>query len=101
MWGYLSQFLISITLVITHFVRFISTTVPINGINPNKWGKTLAPWFSEDCREAKKNLCKIRRLYPKGHELIVTAASEFRAACVIGRRMFANAIPDLLKYSPK
>jgi hypothetical protein len=24
--------------------------------NPNKWGKNLAPWFSEDCREAKKNL---------------------------------------------
>jgi hypothetical protein len=22
--------------------------------NPNKWGKTLAPWFNEACREAKK-----------------------------------------------
>jgi hypothetical protein len=22
--------------------------------NPNKWGKTLAPWFNEECREAKK-----------------------------------------------
>jgi hypothetical protein len=22
--------------------------------NPNKWGKTLAPWFDEKCRDAKK-----------------------------------------------
>ena len=22
--------------------------------NPNKWGKKLAPWFDEKCREAKR-----------------------------------------------
>ena len=29
--------------------------------NPNKWGKTLAPWFTDECREAKRNLAKVRR----------------------------------------
>ena len=24
--------------------------------NPNKWGKNLAPWFDDVCREAKKGL---------------------------------------------
>jgi hypothetical protein len=24
--------------------------------NPNKWGKTLAPWFTEDCRAAKREM---------------------------------------------
>jgi hypothetical protein len=29
--------------------------------NPNKWGKTLAPWFTEECREAKRTMARARR----------------------------------------
>jgi hypothetical protein len=29
--------------------------------NPNKWGKTLAPWFTEECREAKRNMARAKR----------------------------------------
>jgi hypothetical protein len=29
--------------------------------NPNKWGKTLAPWFSDKCRDAKREVAKNRR----------------------------------------
>lgn len=29
--------------------------------NPNKWGKTLAPWFIEECREAKKALATAKK----------------------------------------
>ena len=39
--------------------------------NRNKWGKTLAPWFDEKCREAKKMLANAKRTYPKGHDHIV------------------------------
>ena len=39
-------------------VKEITITAPTN---PNKWGKTLAPWFTEDCREAKRNMAKARR----------------------------------------
>jgi hypothetical protein len=24
--------------------------------NPNKWGKTLAPWFTDACRDAKREM---------------------------------------------
>jgi hypothetical protein len=29
--------------------------------NPNKWGKTLAPWFTEGCREAKHTMARAKR----------------------------------------
>ena len=41
-------------------VREISLTLPRN---PNKWGKTLAPWFTEQCREAKREMARARRTY--------------------------------------
>jgi hypothetical protein len=48
-------------------VRKITLTRPKN---PNKWGKTLAPWFNEECREAKKGLAEAKRNYGKGDERI-------------------------------
>jgi hypothetical protein len=39
--------------------------------NPNKWGKTLAPWFDGQCREAKKMLANAKRTYPKGNDHIL------------------------------
>ena len=41
--------------------------------NPNKWGKTLAPWFTEECREAKKALAEAKRNNAKGDTRIVQA----------------------------
>jgi hypothetical protein len=51
-------------------VKEIKLTAPKN---PNKWGKTLAPWFNEDCREKKKSLAEARKLYGKGDEKVVGA----------------------------
>jgi hypothetical protein len=39
-------------------VKEIILTSPTN---PNKWGKTLAPWFTEVCREAKHNMARAKR----------------------------------------
>ena len=39
--------------------------------NPNKWGKTLAPWFNEICREAKKKLAIAKCTYNKGNARIM------------------------------
>jgi hypothetical protein len=44
-------------------VKKISMTPPRN---PNKWGKTLTPWFNDECREAKRELGKLKREYGKG-----------------------------------
>jgi hypothetical protein len=39
--------------VLAGVVRKITLSAPRN---PNKWGKTLAPWFSDKCREAKRQM---------------------------------------------
>jgi hypothetical protein len=55
-------------------VKKIATTLPKN---PNKWGKTLAPWFNEECREAKKGLAEARRMHGQGDALIVDALRKY------------------------
>jgi hypothetical protein len=43
-------------------VKEIKVTTPRN---PNKWGKTLAPWFNEQCREAKRAMGSARKIHGK------------------------------------
>ena len=49
--------------------------------NPNKWGKTLAPWFTEECREAKKALAEAKRTYGKGDTHIIQATRKYHKVC--------------------
>jgi hypothetical protein len=51
--------------VVAGVVKRIKITTPRN---PNKWGKTLAPWFTDKCREAKKEMAKTKSTYGKGDE---------------------------------
>ena len=57
--------------------------------NPNKWGKTLAPWFDEKCRDAKRQLAQSRRAYPKGDDRILQATRNFHKVCLHRRTEFA------------
>jgi hypothetical protein len=57
--------------------------------NPNKWGKTLAPWFSDKCREAKKDRARLQRLYGKGDKRSVKATKTYLKACKLARLEFA------------
>jgi uncharacterized short protein YbdD (DUF466 family) len=66
--------------------------------NPNKWGKTLAPWFNDKCREAKKKLANAKRTYNKGDDHILQATREFHKVCLQRRSEFASETPDMLKY---
>ena len=66
--------------------------------NPNKWGKTLAPWFNDECREAKKRLAQAKRTYDKGNANIIQATREFHKVCLKRRSEFASETPDMLKY---
>jgi hypothetical protein len=59
-------------------VKKIELTIPKN---PNKWGKTLAPWFDDNCREAKKELAATRRLHGKGDERSVVATKRYLKVC--------------------
>jgi hypothetical protein len=69
--------------------------------NPNKWTKTLAPWFTDECRTAKKHLHAMKRLHPSSHPDVVLAVADFKTACAKGRRAFAASVPEMLKYKPK
>ena len=39
--------------------------------NPNKLGKVLAPWYNDNCREAKRELQETKRNYGKGDDHIL------------------------------
>ena len=67
-------------------VKEITITQPRN---PNKWGKTLALWFTEDCRDAKKAVADDKRNYGKGDVRIVQAMRNFHKVCLKGRQAFA------------
>ena len=56
--------------VLAGVVKEIKISTPRN---PNKWGKTLAPWFTEDCRAAKREMQKARKIYGKGNTHSTTA----------------------------
>lgn len=42
-------------------VGVVKKLTPKTPRNPNKWGKTLTPWFNEDCHETRKEFVKLRR----------------------------------------
>ena len=59
-------------------VKEIKLTVPRN---PNKWGKTLAPWYNETCREAKREMAMARREHGKGDERSLSATRAYFKTC--------------------
>jgi hypothetical protein len=78
-------------------VRKVVITPPKN---PNKWGKTLAPWFSDKCRDAKKEMAKVRREHGKEDARSLLANKVYLKTCQQARLEFAKQTPDMLKYQP-
>ncbi len=78
-------------------VREITITTPKN---PNKWGKTLAPWFNEQCREAKRIMASTKRVYGRNDDQSVAATKAYMKICLQARLEFAAETPDMLKYQP-
>jgi hypothetical protein len=76
-------------------VKRIQITTPRN---PNKWGKTLAPWFDDNCREAKREMARTRRLHGKGDARSIIATKLYLKVCSVARQEFAKLTPDMLKY---
>ena len=66
--------------------------------NPNKWGKTLAPWFTEECREARREMAKSRREYGRNDTGSIAATKAYLKVCLQARMEFAAATPEMLKY---
>ena len=68
--------------------------------NPNRLGKQLAPWFGEECREAKKGFRNACRTHGKASSEARAAYRVFTKTCKRARWQFARKMPDMLKYSP-
>jgi hypothetical protein len=66
--------------------------------NPNKWGKTLAPWFTDACRNAKREMHQAIRLHGRDNIRTTTASKAYLKICLQARLEFAAATPDMLKY---
>ena len=69
--------------------------------NPNKWEKTLAPWYNEECREAKRHLLHCRHTHGSTSPPALKAYKQYRRCCVRNRAKLQLSIPDILKYKPK
>lgn len=76
-------------------VREIKISTPKN---PNKWGKTLAPWFTEECREAKREMQRARKVYGRDNTHSTTATKKYFKVCLKARLEFSTETPDMLKY---
>jgi hypothetical protein len=59
-------------------VKEIQIMVPRN---PNKWGKTLAPWYNDECREAKWEMGRARKEYGKRHANSTNATRRYLKTC--------------------
>ena len=68
-------------------VKEINITTPRN---PNKWGKTLAPWFTEKCREAKREMGTARQVHGKNDQVSIKATKNYLKVCLQARREFAT-----------
>ena len=59
-------------------VKKITITPPKN---PNKWGKTLALWFNDKCREAKREAARTKREYGNGDTRSILATRAHLQSC--------------------
>lgn len=79
-------------------VRQVEHRVPAN---PNKWGKALTPWFTEECREAKQEYLRLGRLEGRQSTSTRGAQADYLRVCKRAKQVFAAALPDMMKYQPK
>ena len=69
--------------------------------NPNKLGKALAPWFTEECRAAKRELVRARREHGRDDARYDAAVRQYKHTCWEARAAFGKEVPAMLKYQPK
>ena len=78
-------------------IQGVSARVPTN---PNRVGKHLAPWFGEECREAKKGFRNTCREQGRDSLAAREAYRVFFKACRKAKSGFARTLPEMLKFTP-
>ena len=69
-------------------------------LNPNRWGKHLAPWFDGACRDKKKQYRESCREAGKKSQVAREALKQFTKQCRRAKYDFARKMPEVLKYKP-
>ncbi len=78
-------------------VTAVETRTPLN---PNRWGKQLAPWFNADCREKKKAFRAASFREGKGSGAVKEAKKVFLRVCKHAKKAFTMELPHMLKCKP-
>jgi hypothetical protein len=52
--------------------------IPRIAANPNRWAKHLAPWYNDQCREAKRQYKLCKKVKGKKHRDTLTAYQHFK-----------------------
>jgi hypothetical protein len=52
--------------------------IPRIAANPNRWAKHLAPWYNDQCREAKWKYKQCKKVKGKKHKDTLTAYQHFK-----------------------
>ena len=50
--------------------------------NPNRWAKHLAPWYNDQCREAKRAMGTARQLHGKNDQVSIKATKHYLKVCL-------------------
>ena len=79
----------------------LTATVKRTSLNPNRWEKHLAPWFTNTCREARARYRAAVRHNGKTHSHTVHALKRYSQACKAGRAQMQFQLPEMLKQRPK
>ncbi len=69
-------------------------------LNPNRWGKHLAPWFDDSCRRAKQHHRATCHTAGKNSGEALGAYRAYLGACKNAKWAFSKQLPDMLKYKP-
>ncbi len=69
--------------------------------NPNRVDKHLAPWFTEECRHARRHFRSTARAKGRTSVEAAQAFQDYRATCRAASLTFAASLPDMLKYRPR
>jgi hypothetical protein len=63
----------------------MTKTIITESKNPNKWEKHMAPWYNEECKEAKKRCKKCRQIYGSTSIIAKEAYKEYKKCCARNR----------------
>ena len=69
-------------------------------LNPNRFGKHLAPWFDDSCRHAKAAHRATCHTEGKNSDRARAAYRTYLGACKKAKWAYSQQLPELLKYNP-